>query len=132
MKKIFFLSAIIFNLTSYGCKCHPYIGEILATHVFVGTVSKVEVNGRWSKVYMAVENNFKGNSKTGKTVVIKTRSTSGSCGFKFYINKKYIVYGKKHFFQKIRVTECSFTMDISSLRKEDIKIEKGRDTSLAK
>lgn len=113
-------SIFSFPTTSYGCSCMkpPAPNEALnnADRVFTGTVTLIQVDPITTKknIQFSVTQNFKGS---GKTVEVKTKANSASCGFLFETGKEYLVYADENG-SKYETNLCMRTTEVSLASKE--------------
>jgi hypothetical protein len=128
MKKFAFiiLAALVFFAAAddtFACSCIPpgAVKEEIKTtdSVFSGKVTGVsKFRGGW-KVKFRVEKTWKGGA--AKTITLVTAQDSAMCGYNFKAGKKYLIYAKRDDKNKLSVSLCSRTAELSKAS-EDVKI----------
>jgi len=121
------LATLIFfaaNATgTFACSCvtpSAVKEEIKTTDaVFSGKVTSVsKFRGAW-KVKFRVEKTWKGSLP--KTITLVTAQDSAMCGYNFKARKKYLIYAKRDDKNKLSVSLCSRTAELSKAS-EDVKV----------
>ena len=89
MTKAFFtiIIALFFWNKADACKCCARLGEKDAKKVYTGKTIKIKKGKKWNIITFEVTKVYKGHKN--KIIKIRTRPTTGWCGF--YFEKKKIM-----------------------------------------
>ena len=131
MKKIFFLTLLLFSITiSYSCTCGemPSIKDNWegANEVFIGKIIKVDslhYGNNGAKIFsytVKILKSFKEefyNTRELRTII---GQDGGSCDFIFNLGEEYLIYAKSES-QTLACSLCSRTRSIKKIENEEFK-----------
>jgi hypothetical protein len=127
---IFLFGALFMSLgNTYACSCMMPADALSSLEssdaVFSGKVSRISEGDRQNTIVFDVNKTWKGTD--AKTLQVITSKSSASCGYNFEEDTEYVVYSYTNEDDKLSVSLCSRTAEITSENTDVQALNLGRN-----